>query len=237
MLAIPGSSVAPAAGVYRIENTVTGKGYIGSASNMRRRLREHYLSLQRGDHHSRYLQRSWRKYGASAFKFEPILVCAPEDLLFYEQLAIDGFGTAQPRGFNICPVAGSLLGHKRDPEVVRSIALKRRGHRWTPEQRARLSLLRTGKPIPKLRGRPSWNKGVSPSAETREKLRAFNLGKKQSAETIAKKRKTHCKRGHPLTGDNIYFHPKDGKRACATCRADASTRHRQKARLAAGGAS
>lgn len=28
---------------------------------------------------------------------------------------------------------------------------------------------------------------------------------------------THCKRGHPLVGDNVYSRP-DGKRGCKTCR-------------------
>lgn len=28
---------------------------------------------------------------------------------------------------------------------------------------------------------------------------------------------THCKRGHPLSGDNLYSH-KDGKRHCRACR-------------------
>ena len=29
--------------------------------------------------------------------------------------------------------------------------------------------------------------------------------------------KSHCKRGHPLEGDNLYLYP-DGERACRTCR-------------------
>jgi len=30
-------------------------------------------------------------------------------------------------------------------------------------------------------------------------------------------RKTHCKRGHPLSGDNLYRHPK-GERHCRACK-------------------
>ncbi len=32
-------------------------------------------------------------------------------------------------------------------------------------------------------------------------------------------RKTHCKRGHPLSGDNLYIHPTRGRRHCKACAA------------------
>ncbi len=31
-------------------------------------------------------------------------------------------------------------------------------------------------------------------------------------------RKTHCKKGHELTGANLYIHPTRGHRQCRTCR-------------------
>lgn len=58
---------------------------------------------------------------------------------------------------------------------------------------------------------------------------AENLGVSQQTITrhrtgmglpINRKLKTHCKRGHPLTGDNVYIHPSQpGARDCRTCRA------------------
>ena len=30
-------------------------------------------------------------------------------------------------------------------------------------------------------------------------------------------RKTHCKRGHPLSGDNLYIIPSTGSRVCRVC--------------------
>jgi hypothetical protein len=32
------------------------------------------------------------------------------------------------------------------------------------------------------------------------------------------KRLTHCKRGHELSGDNVYIVPNNGARACALCK-------------------
>lgn len=38
---------------------------------------------------------------------------------------------------------------------------------------------------------------------------------------------THCKRGHPLSGDNLYTSPKTGYRSCITCRRDRLRRYRK----------
>lgn len=41
--------------------------------------------------------------------------------------------------------------------------------------------------------------------------------------------KSHCKRGHPLSGDNLYVVPKTGERCCRECRrAEARERYRRK---------
>ena len=36
--------------------------------------------------------------------------------------------------------------------------------------------------------------------------------------TAQNARKTHCKRGHPLSGDNLYIDPSTGGRVCRVCR-------------------
>ena len=41
----------------------------------------------------------------------------------------------------------------------------------------------------------------------------------QHRSPITSAGKTHCKRGHPLSGDNLYSHPGTGKRGCRECRA------------------
>jgi len=37
------------------------------------------------------------------------------------------------------------------------------------------------------------------------------------AENLAFKRKTHCKHGHPLSGDNLWTDPRTGARVCRAC--------------------
>ncbi len=39
----------------------------------------------------------------------------------------------------------------------------------------------------------------------------------QAQNRRPRKRQTHCQRGHPLAGGNVYFRP-DGKRGCRQCR-------------------
>lgn len=46
--------------------------------------------------------------------------------------------------------------------------------------------------------------------------------------------KTHCPKGHPYAGDNLYIDP-TGKRGCLTCRKDAVRRHRDRKKEASNG--
>lgn len=51
-------------------------------------------------------------------------------------------------------------------------------------------------------------------------------GKSPAAENSTK---THCKHGHPLSGDNLYLRP-DGDRGCRECRRIADQRFKKKAK-------
>jgi len=57
-------------GIYLLRNLSDGKVYIGKSINLDKRLREHKLSLARGDHHNNYLQNTWNKYGEDNFEIE-----------------------------------------------------------------------------------------------------------------------------------------------------------------------
>lgn len=76
-------------GVYAIENMVSGNTYIGSARLLRRRFAQHLTALKKQRHQNRHLQYAWNKYGAEAFKFRILFVCAPEAMQFYEQRCLD----------------------------------------------------------------------------------------------------------------------------------------------------
>lgn len=125
-------------GVYEIKHIPTGRQYIGSAVNYSRRKTLHLVELRKGRHHNRHLQNAWNKYGAEQFQFNLLLACEKEQVLFYEQICIDGL---KPQ-FNIARVAGSALGVKHSNEVRKANSdrarLRRAKYTWNGE---RLSLV------------------------------------------------------------------------------------------------
>ena len=127
-------------GVYQIRNVKNGKIYIGSVAELRgfdHRWRTHCLSLDKGNHHSVYLQRAWKKYGADVFVFEILEICEPSLCIDREQHYLDTLLFASydddrfdELGYNMCRVAGSRLGVKH-----------------TAASRAKMSLTRKGRPL------------------------------------------------------------------------------------------
>lgn len=180
-------------GIYSITNTINGKVYIGSASNIRLRWNFHRSLLGRGKHHSKKLQNSWNKYGDDYFEFKVLLECSVENLLLYEQRAIDSFCAAGELGYNVLPTAGSnygfkasedtkkkmsasMAGRKQTPEHTRKAAEAQRGRKLTEEHKEKLSIAKRGKSQP----------------NAVEAMRKANLGSKLSPETIAKRQATRA---------------------------------------------
>lgn len=58
------------AGIYKIENTKTGRVLLGSARNLHGPLNSHRFQLMVGSHRNTELQRDWRELGPDAFTFE-----------------------------------------------------------------------------------------------------------------------------------------------------------------------
>lgn len=72
-------------GVYIIEHTASKRQYIGSSLNIEKRWRIHEGALNKGKHHSKYLQRIWSKYGKPVFSFYVVLICPRAELKIREQ--------------------------------------------------------------------------------------------------------------------------------------------------------
>ncbi len=138
---IPGSG---SIGVYQIE--INGKRYIGSASkSFLQRWNIHLNDLRRNKHHSRYLQRSYNKYGEDAMVFSILeFVSSPEECTPNEQKYID---LLHPE-YNISPVAGSQLGFRHSQESLTKMSAARKGKKTGPlskEHRAKVSAANKGK--------------------------------------------------------------------------------------------
>ena len=62
----------PPAGVFRVQNTATGKSLVGSSANLLATLNRQRFQLDHGSHPSRELQADWNALGPEAFKFEAL---------------------------------------------------------------------------------------------------------------------------------------------------------------------
>lgn len=113
------------AGVYKIEHKESGRIYIGSSENIQKRLSAHRWRLQRKVHPNKALQNAWLKHGTEAFIFAPLLYCSIDDLLFYEQRAIDEYKShTKPYGYNIRKFAESNRGlpaHRNTKEAIKRV--------------------------------------------------------------------------------------------------------------------
>lgn len=116
--------------VYRIVNNNTGKCYVGSAVNVRKRWQVHIRTMCNGIKAEAppKLFNSWQKHGDSAFSFHVLLFCPRDKLLALEEDAIRRCD-AVVNGYNVRPVPNSNLGLKLGPR--------------NEEQRRRHSRMRT----------------------------------------------------------------------------------------------
>lgn len=122
-------------GIYAIRHVDTNRLYIGSSITIKRRWAQHRYRLKTRQHHSRFLQRAWDKYGPSSFEFTVLHQCSEEDLLTCEQFYLDAL---RPK-FNTVETAGTNVGFKMSPEQCEEIGKRFRGIPKTAQHRDKIS--------------------------------------------------------------------------------------------------
>lgn len=137
-------------GIYLIRNMVTDQVYVGSACSFRNRWNRHRLELNKGIHINPKLQNSWNKYGEDAFVFEELLYCSKKDLVHFEQIVMNAYNSYNT-GFNLCPVAGNVLGFKHSESFKESLRQR-------------------------LLGKPGMRRGIPCSQATKEAISRSLLG-------------------------------------------------------------
>lgn len=107
-------------GIYAIRNVVSDKIYIGSAFNLNKRYLVHKSDLAHNKHANKHLQRSFNKYGPSAFVFELVELCEMNALKEREQIHIDNhFGL---KCFNINPAVQVTGNNARQVQQITLIS-------------------------------------------------------------------------------------------------------------------
>lgn len=156
-------------GIYKITNTVTGKFYIGSAVNIKRRWAIHRSRLGANTHVNRHLQNSWNKHGEDSFTFEVLEYCEKKRLIEREQFYIDN----EKPAYNISPTAGNRLGVESTDETKRKISEARKGKVKSDESKRKMSEAKMGN---------QYSLGFKHTDETKRKISEARKGKPLSEE-------------------------------------------------------
>lgn len=160
-------------GIYKITNKINGKFYIGQSVDIKRRFMEHKTP------HGRMtsIKLAIKKYGKENFLFEVIEECGVEEL---DAREVYWIAKLKPQ-YNRNEGGSGSRGHHVSEELRQQLSENSRRY-WDqlPDAEKREICQRLSGP----------QKGHIVSEETREKLRAANTGKVQSAETVDKRRAT-----------------------------------------------
>lgn len=183
--------------IYKIENCINGKTYIGQTANYEKRKRAHINALRSNRHDNVYLQNSWNKYGENSFVFTVVEECEEKQLDELEVRYIKLLHTLAPKGFNMTEGGDGVRGLKWSPESrkAKSLDMKNKmvgcnapfyGKTFTPEALEKMRVATT----------TLWE-----NEEYRKRQVVSHTGLKQSTETknkrsVSLRGNTNNKRSH-----------------------------------------
>jgi group I intron endonuclease len=195
-------------GIYKIINRANGKYYVGSSRNIKQRWESHRYYLTRNTHSNLHLQAAWNKYGKEKFFIEIINRIDASLLLDTEQLYLDNAKLEHNKCYNITYVAGG--GWDFPPEIMEKIKRNHKYYKGSENQRYGTHLSENTKLKISLR-----LKGKKHSAETRLKMRKSKLGIKRSAEFCIKNSINNTGDKNPNYNHTVYtFFNKNTQETC-----------------------
>lgn len=86
--------------IYKLENIINGKMYIGQTKNLKHRKLTHRGKLKLGKHPNYKLQKDWSEFGESAFKYTVLEYCSKDIVNEREMYYISLFDSIS-KGYNI----------------------------------------------------------------------------------------------------------------------------------------
>lgn len=172
-------------GIYAIRNTLDGKVYVGSSTDVRKRWGQHKAQIRSGRHHNAHLRHACAKHGLEAFAFTLLEECAFEVLAEREGAHMARLQSCDRQyGYNLDPIIQGRTVQSQESRDKKSLA--RIGFKPTAETVARGAATRRSNGIPR-------------SAEAIAKSTAYNQGRKQDPEHTAKIAK--ALQGHVVTAE------------------------------------
>lgn len=189
-------------GIYSLVCNETGKRYVGQSTNIEKRRTDHFCALRNQRHPNRHLQNAWDN--GQTFRFELIEECAPEECNDREIFWIAEFDSMQT-GYNQCKGGEATLGRVCSEETKKKISEKNKGRKVSDDviRRRKETFRRRLAEDPdfaeahrrklseRLKGKPSWNKGIKRSAEVNARVSEKLKGRVITEEHKAKLRELY----------------------------------------------
>lgn len=92
----------PISAIYRIENTITKRVYVGATDHLVERWMNHRIDLRNGKHKNSFIQEDYNQYGLNSFIFSILEECKIEELEEKELSYITSMKTTyEDGGYNI----------------------------------------------------------------------------------------------------------------------------------------
>jgi group I intron endonuclease len=181
--------------IYKIENLINHKLYIGSAVNFKNRRSRHLYLLKNKNHYNKHLQASYDKHGEENFIFEIIeYVDDKEMLLDREDYYIDLYNSNDKRfGYNQRKIADSNRGLNHTEEAKEKMSIAHRRENLSEETRRKYSEAAKRRVFTEERRRKmsESNKGRVKSDEERLNISLSHMGRKYSDESRRKMSESH----------------------------------------------
>ncbi len=185
-------------GIYKIENKVNHKVYVGKSKDITHRWSEHKWALKNNRHINRTLQNAWNKYGESAFDFSVVEECEDDVtsereihyVKVYHAFVEDG-------GYNLTRGGDGGVGHRLSDEMKQHIGSFHKGQLISEDRKKLYSILYSGE------GNPFYGKHHTYEVRKAQSDRLIARGEFKGANNVKAK---------PVICDGVIY---DYAGACA----------------------
>lgn len=191
-------------GIYKIENKVNHKIYIGQSVDIYTRWYNHKHALRNGVHYNLHLQDSWNKYGEDNFDFSIIEKCNYEDLNRLEIKYIAFYQSYNSLfGYNLTLGGEGVIPNEETRRKLSEVHSGENnsmfGKQHTAETKEKISILLSGENNPMFgkRGELNPNYGRSLTDSHKEKISFANKGRRLSEDTKIKQSSVKSGKNNP----------------------------------------
>lgn len=167
-------------GIYKIENLVNGKIYIGKSVNIYKRWKKHKTLLNTRSHYNKHLQSAWDIYGEDNFEFSIVEQCERDNdiLSMREKYYIEFYNSNNSDfGYNMTNGGDGTFGLKLSDEQ-RKAASKRMSGDKNPNYGTKKSESLKRQISEKLKGRISPMLNKHQSEDTKKQISIALKGEK-----------------------------------------------------------